>query len=63
MFPRCPMVHGYAQEDAKINTIFNLAQLHTAKNNLQMMSRECPFTFKFDESTNRLDDKQYDGYV
>ena len=61
MFSNCPFALLYAQADARLGTIFNLALPDTIKDNLYMMSRDR--TFKFDESTNRSVNKLYDEYI
>ena len=63
MFPNCPIALVYALADAKIryNLQFGIVP-HCKEQHIYDVKR-CPFTFNFDESTNRLVDKQYDGYV
>ena len=53
----------YDQTDAKVkyNLQFGIA-LYCKEQLIYDVSR-CPFTLKINESTNRLSDKQYDGYV
>ena len=53
----------YDQTDAKVkyNLQFGIA-LYCKEQLIYDVSR-CPFTFKFNESTSRLSDKQYDGYT
>ena len=47
----------------KSSKIFKLANAPYCKEQLIYDVKRCPFTFKFDESTNRLVDNLYDGYV
>ena len=64
MFPNCPIAQGYAQADAKVeyNLQFGIAPSYCNKQLIYDVKRHS-FTFKFDESTNRPIDKQYNEYV
>ena len=54
---------GYAQVDAKVKCNLQFSIAPYCKEQLTYDVKRCAFTFKFDESTNRLVDKQYDGYI
>ena len=63
MFPNCSITQGYAQADAKVKYNLQFGIAPYCKEQLIYDFKRSPFTFKFDESTNSLIDKQYDGYV
>ena len=63
MFPNCPIAQGYAHADVKVQYNLQFGIAPYCKEQLIYDVKRRPFTFKFDESTNRLVDKQCDGYV
>ena len=40
MFPYCPIIHSYVQADPEVKYNLHSALSHTAKNNLEIMSRD-----------------------
>ena len=57
------MNSSYDQADAKVKYNLQFGMALCCKEQLIYDVSRCPFTLKFNESTNRLSDKQYDGYV
>ena len=63
IFPNCPIALVYAQADAKIRFNLQIDIASYCKEQITYNVKRHPFIFKFNESTNRLVGKQYDGYV
>ena len=63
MFPNCPIAQSYAQADAKLKCNLQFGIAPYSKEQLIYDVKRSPFTFKFDESTTRFVDEQYDGYI
>ena len=63
MFPNCPIAQDYSQADAKVKYNLQFGIAPYCKEQLIYDIKRRPFSFKFDETINRLVDKQYDGYV
>ena len=63
MFPSSPVAQSYSQGDGKVKYNLQFGIAPYCKEQLLYDVKRKPFTFKFDETTNRKVDKQYDGYV
>ena len=63
MFPNRPIAQDYSQADAKVKYNLQFGIAPYCKEQLIYDIKRGPFSFKFDGTTNRLVDKQYDGYV
>ena len=62
MFPNSPVASRYSMAETKVKYIIQFGIADYRKEELVCDIKECPFTFKFDETTNRMVKKQYDGY-
>ena len=63
MFPDSIIVKSYQQSATKVKYTIQYGIAPYAKEKLIYDIRNKPFTFKFDETTNREVKKQYDGYL
>ena len=59
MFSYCPITYSYVQADAKVKYNLQFGIAPYCKEQLRDYVKRRPFTFKFDESSNKLFDKQY----
>ena len=62
MFPNSPVASHYSMTETKVKYIIQFGIADYCKEELVYDIKECPFTFKFDETRNRMVKKQYDGY-
>ena len=62
MFPNSPVASRYSMTEIKVKYIIQFGIADYCKEELVCDIKKCPFTFKFDETTNRMVKKQYDGY-
>ena len=63
MFPDLKIAASFSQEETKVkyNIQYGIAPYKTESFSKDLCN--CPFTFKFDETTTKQVKKQYDGYV
>ena len=58
MFPNCPIAQDYSQADAKVKYNLQFGNAPYCKEQLIYDIKRCSFPFKFDETTNRIVEKQ-----
>lgn len=63
MFPDSNIAKSYAQSETKMKYMIQFGLAPYLKEKLVYDVNSTPFTFKFDETTNRQVQKQYDGYL
>ena len=63
MFSDSAIASGYSQSDSKVKYQIQYGIAPYCKEKLIYDVKKRPYTFKFDETTNKLVDKQYDGYI
>ena len=63
MFPDSNIAKSYAQSETKMKYMIQFGLAPYLKEKLIYDVNNTPFTFKFDETTNRQVQKQYDGYL
>ena len=62
MFENNPVAEKYAMAETKVKYVVQFGIAPYCKEMIVSDLKGCPFTFKFDETTNRMVKKQYDGY-
>ena len=63
MFPDLQIAAKYSQEETKSRYVVRFGLAPFVKDELSTDVQKTPYSFKFDETTNSLVKKQYDGYV
>ena len=63
MFPDSAIASLYSQEETKIKYTIQYGIAPYFKQQLLSDMKDCPFSFRFDETTTAQKKKQYDGYV